>query len=185
MTRLRPALPVDAPSLAVLAERSFREAFGRRNSPENMDLHCARTFGQDIQLREIQDPRLATTIAEEDGRIVGFSQLRIPSVHAAIAAERPAEIARIYVLAEWHGRGVAQELMRAALAKASRDGCDCLWLGVWEHNPRAMAFYRKFGLEVVGTHAFMLGLDRQRDLIMSVKLGGAGSASPGAGRGVA
>ena len=54
---------------------------------------------------------------------------------------------------------------------ATREACDCLWLGVWEHNPRAMTFYRKFGLEVVGTHAFMLGLDRQRDLIMSVKLG--------------
>jgi hypothetical protein len=34
-----------------------------------------------------------------------------------------------------------------------------------------MTFYRKFGLEVVGTHSFMLGADRQRDLIMSVKLG--------------
>jgi ribosomal protein S18 acetylase RimI-like enzyme len=68
---------------------------------------------------------------------------------------------------------------RTGTAAASRrttsatptDDCDCLWLGVWEHNPRAITFYRKFGLEVVGTHAFMLGLDRQRDLIMSVKIG--------------
>ena len=183
MTRLRPALPGDAPSLAVLAERSFRETFGPRNSPENMDLHCARVFGHDIQLREIQDRGLITTIAEAEGRMAGFSQLRIPSAHAAIAAKRPAEISRIYVLAEWYGRGVAQDLMRAALAEAARDNCDCLWLGVWEHNPRAMAFYRKFGLEVVGTHAFMLGLDRQRDLIMSVMLGDTGSAAAGGKRG--
>ena len=61
--------------------------------------------------------------------------------------------------------------MQDALETAGREGCDCLWLGVWEHNPKAMTFYRKFGLEVVGTHAFMLGQDRQRDLIMSVKLG--------------
>ena len=171
MTRLRPAMPADAPSLAVLAERTFRETFGARNSPENMDLHCAKVFGTDIQLREISDRSLVTTVAEADGGMIGFSQLRIPSAHAAVAAKRPAEISRIYVLAEWHGRGVADDLMRAALATARRDDCDCLWLGVWEHNPRAMAFYRKFGLAVVGTHAFMLGLDRQRDLIMSVKLG--------------
>ena len=60
---------------------------------------------------------------------------------------------------------------RPAGTRARARGARTLWLGVWEHNPRAMAFYRKFGLEVVGTHAFMLGLDRQRDLIMSVKLG--------------
>jgi ribosomal protein S18 acetylase RimI-like enzyme len=171
MTKLRPALPGDAPSLAVLAERTFRETFGSRNSPENMDLHCAKVFGTDIQLREIEDRALRTTLAEADGRMVGFSQLRIPSAQANVEARRAAEISRIYVLADWHGHGVAQDLMRDALATATRDDCDCLWLGVWEHNPRAMAFYRKFGLEVVGTHAFMLGLDRQRDLIMSVKLG--------------
>ena len=171
MTKLRPALARDAPSLAVLAERTFRETFGTRNSPENMDLHCARVFGTEIQLREIGDRALRTTIAEAEGQMIGFSQLRIPSVHAVVKARRAAEISRIYVLADWHGRGVAQDLMRDALMAATRDDCDCLWLGVWEHNPRAMTFYRKFGLEVVGTHAFMLGLDRQRDLIMSVKIG--------------
>jgi ribosomal protein S18 acetylase RimI-like enzyme len=171
MTKLRPALARDAPSLAVLAERTFRETFGTRNSPENMDLHCARVFGTEIQLREIGDRALRTTIAEAEGQMIGFSQLRIPSVHASVKAGRAAEISRIYVLADWHGRGVAQDLLRDALVAATRDDCDCLWLGVWEHNPRAITFYRKFGLEVVGTHAFMLGLDRQRDLIMSVKIG--------------
>ncbi len=58
--------------------------------------------------------------------------------------------------------------MERALADAARAGCDRLWLGVWEHNPKAMAFYKKFGFEVVGTQAFMLGNERQRDLVMSV-----------------
>jgi ribosomal protein S18 acetylase RimI-like enzyme len=42
---------------------------------------------------------------------------------------------------------------------------------VWEHNPKAIAFYRKFGFETVGDHTFMLGLDRQRDIVMALKLG--------------
>ena len=183
MTRLRRAIAGDAPSLAVLAERTFRDTFGARNSPENMELHCARVFGHDFQLREIQDPALITTIAEVEGHMVGFSQLRIPSAQPNVGAKRPAELNRIYVLAEWQGQGIARDLMRDAVATAAREDCDCLWLGVWEHNPKAMAFYRKFGFEVVGTHAFMLGLDRQRDLIMSVMLGGTGSASTGAERG--
>lgn len=168
---LRRAVPDDAPSLAVLAERTFRDAFGARNSPENMDLHCARHFGPDIQRREIEDPGLVTTLAIADGRLAGFTQLHLSRGHAAVEAKRPAELARIYVEAAWHGRGVARALMQDAIATAARAGADVLWLGVWEHNPKAMAFYRKFGFSVVGTHPFLLGSERQRDLVMSVGVG--------------
>jgi len=170
VTGLRRAVAGDAPSLAVLAARTFRDAFAARNSPENMDLHCARMFGSEIQQREIADPGLITTIAESGQRMIGFSQLQPAHAHPSVIARRPAELRRLYVVAESHGSGVGRQLLLDALAVAARDGCDVLWLGVWEHNPKAMAFYRKFGLEVVGTHAFMLGQDRQRDLVMSVKL---------------
>lgn len=169
---LRRAVGADAPSLAVLAERTFRDAFGARNSPDNMDRHCARAFGTEIQRREIGDPHLLTTVAEARGAMIGFSQLRLSNPHASVAARRPAEVHRIYVTAEWQGRGVAQALMQAALGIVASSGCDRLWLGVWEHNPKAIAFYRKLGFEVVGEHAFMLGDERQRDLIMSLPIGG-------------
>lgn len=171
MTTLRLAFPADSPTLAVLAERTFRDTFGSRNSPENMDLHCAKSFGPDIQQREIGDRGLVTTIAESDGTMTGYSQLRLLREHESVVAERPAELNRIYVVAEWQGRGIARELMQRALDSAASAGADCLWLGVWEHNPKAMAFYRKFGLEVVGTQAFMLGEERQRDLVMAVQIG--------------
>jgi ribosomal protein S18 acetylase RimI-like enzyme len=168
MPALRLALPGDAPSLAILAERTFRDAFGARNSPENMDLHCAKCFGPDIQLREIGERGLVTTLADEAGQLVGFTQLRLVRPSPAVTARKPAELSRIYVTAEWQARGVARALMDQAFADAARGGCDRLWLGVWEHNPKAMAFYRKCGFEVVGTQAFMLGQERQRDLIMAV-----------------
>jgi ribosomal protein S18 acetylase RimI-like enzyme len=128
-------------------------------------------FGPDIQLREIRDQGLVTTVAEADGAMIGFSQLRPSHAHSSVAAERPAELNRIYVVSEWHGRGVARELLQHALDTASRAGCDRLWLGVWEHNKRAIAFYRKCGFEIVGSQAFMLGQDRQRDLVMAVRPG--------------
>jgi len=171
MPALRLALPGDAPSLAILAERTFRDAFGARNSPENMDLHCAKCFGPDIQLREIGERGLVTTLADEAGRLAGFTQLRLARPSPAVTARKPAELGRIYMTVEWHGRGLAQSLMNQALADAARAGCDVLWLGVWEHNPKAMAFYRKFGFEIVGTQSFMLGQERQRDLVMSVGIG--------------
>jgi ribosomal protein S18 acetylase RimI-like enzyme len=57
--------------------------------------------------------------------------------------------------------------MQHVLALASDSGSDVLWLGVWEHNAKAIAFYRKFGFEAVGEHVFAVGSDMQRDLIMA------------------
>lgn len=140
------------------------------DAPANMDLHCEKNFGPDIQAREIADRGLATTLALEGGQLVGFTQVVLARPHPAVDAKRPAELNRIYVTADRHGKGIAQALMKAAFASARAAGADCLWLGVWEHNPKAMAFYRKFDFEIVGSQAFMLGLERQRDLVMSLRL---------------
>jgi ribosomal protein S18 acetylase RimI-like enzyme len=42
-----------------------------------------------------------------------------------------------------------------------------MWLGVWERNPRAVAFYRKYGFTRVGEHTFMLGADAQTDWVLA------------------
>lgn len=170
MTAIRPARLTDAASLAAVAEQTFRETFSADNSPENIDLHCARNFSAQMQGDELSDPQVVTLLAEITGELVGFAQLRPAHAIACVEADRPAELHRIYVSGEWHGRGVANELMRAVLAVAADAGADCLWLGVWERNPKAIAFYRKYGFSVVGDQGFMLGKDRQRDLIMAANI---------------
>jgi ribosomal protein S18 acetylase RimI-like enzyme len=131
-----------------------------------MDLHCARNFRPEIQHGEISDPQWITILAEDDGGLVGFAQLRRESTTIGIPVARPAELHRLYVVRERHGRGVAHDLMRAVIAAAAREGADCVWLGVWEGNPRAIAFYRKHGFRTAGEKAFTVGRDRQRDLVM-------------------
>ncbi|MDQ2855211.1 MAG: GNAT family N-acetyltransferase, partial [Acidobacteriota bacterium] len=42
-----------------------------------------------------------------------------------------------------------------------------LWLGVWEHNGRARAFYRKWKFVEFGEHIFQLGEDPQNDILMA------------------
>jgi ribosomal protein S18 acetylase RimI-like enzyme len=76
----------------------------------------------------------------------------------------------LYVSKEWHGKGVAQDLMAASIVMAEESNADHVWLGVWERNPRAIAFYRKLGFSEVGDHVFVLGADPQRDIIMTREL---------------
>lgn len=167
MSVIRRARPEDAAALAELAERTFRDAFGATNDPVDMDLHCARRFGPAIQESEIRDPELITLLAEGEDGPIGFAQLRLDAAKDCVVAERPAELHRIYVLESRHGRGIAQGLMREVLTAAAQSQVDRIWLGVWEENPRAMAFYVKHGFEVVGEHVFRFGTDMQTDLIMA------------------
>lgn len=163
---IRVATAGDAAQLAALAERTFRDTFASSNTEANMRLHCARTYGPAIQAAEIADPGRTTVVADADGVLAGYGQLRWNGT-PSLAADRPAEIQRIYVDRPWHGRGVAQALMARLLDAARAGGADRVWLGVWERNPRARAFYRKAGFAEVGDHAFVLGDETQRDLVLA------------------
>ncbi|MCG8455578.1 MAG: GNAT family N-acetyltransferase, partial [Holophagales bacterium] len=152
--QLRRARQTDAAALAELAESTFREAFEAVNHPDDMNAFCAETFGEAIQAREIGDPTLEIWVCDRGGELIAFLQLRSGEPPPCVEAAEPLEIQRFYVDARWHGKGVAQLLMELALRRAGEGGFDTVWLGVWEHNPRAIAFYRKQGFEEVGDHIF-------------------------------
>jgi len=164
---VRTAEESDAADLSALAERTFRATFAEANDVADLEAHCAQNFGVAIQRREIQDSGMRTLLACIGDGITGYSQVRLHAPKDCVETQRPAELLRIYVDAGWHGRGVAQALMSASVDVARDAGCDSIWLGVWEHNPRAIAFYRKLGFEPVGEHVFKLGNDPQRDVVMA------------------
>jgi len=164
--RIRRAEEADALALSVLAEKTFRDAFADSNTTANMQLHCAAYYGHGLQLAEIRDLRRETWLVESEGSLVAYVQLRLDATSPPISGERPVEIQRFYVDASHHGAGLAHQLMAHVLARAKAAGAATLWLGVWERNPRALSFYRKWGFDVVGEHTFNLGDDPQRDFMM-------------------
>jgi diamine N-acetyltransferase len=166
MPSIRHAIPSDAKSLALLADQTFRETFASMNTVEDMNLHCHTSYNEEIQLAEITDARMATLVCEDGDSLVAFAQLRWSEAPDCVPAKNPGEIQRIYVTKSWHGRGIAQKLMSMCLKEMGKRESDAVWLGVWERNPRAIAFYKKNGFTEVGSHIFPLGTDPQRDIIM-------------------
>ena len=164
---IRAAGVADAPWLAALAERTFRETYAAENTAENMERYVAEHFGVARQARELTDPAVQTLVADVSGEPAGYAQLVWSSAPPSVAGEAPIEITRFYVDRPWHGHGVAQLLMANLLQRAAAAGARTVWLGVWERNPRAIAFYRKSGFVEVGTHTFLLGTDPQRDFVLA------------------
>lgn len=156
----------DAALLAELGARTFSETFANENTPENMAAYLAAAFSPEQIAADLADPRCAFLIAETDGVAVGYAMLRSGAVPDRVAGERPIELVRLYVSQHNLGSGVGAALMQACIDDAKRGGHQTLWLGVWEHNIRAQAFYRKWNFREVGRHLFQLGDDPQTDLLM-------------------
>ena len=178
-TRVRLATLADASRLSQLGAATFRETFEGDNTPEDMARYLAEKFTPARQAAEITDPAGFVLLAEQlvegeerDGKaavgeLVGYAHLVAGPAPAAVQSPAPLELKRLYVSRMWQGRGVAQALMDAALAAARARGAETVWLGVWERNPRAAAFYRKYDFERVGEHTFVLGSDAQTDWILA------------------
>ena len=170
VVRRAAATDADAQLLASLAARLFEDAFGAMNDPHDLRLFLARTYSPDLQLAELRDADRVAWIAESGGVAVGYAMARRGSRSPHVAARQPAELQRIYADRAWHGRGVGAALLDACIAQSRAWGCDVLWLGVWEENPRGIAFYEKRGFRRVGEQRFLVGTDSQRDHVMALAL---------------
>ena len=168
--KIRYATTEDAEMLSELAAKTFYDTFAQDNSPENMETYLRESFSPDIQLQELSESDTIFLIAELEGRPIGFAQLIMNSTNEVIHGRKPLELRRIYASHEYLGKGVGKALMEAIIEEARQRGCDCVWLGVWEKNQRAIDFYRKWGFRVAGTHTFALGADQQNDFVMEMEL---------------
>lgn len=169
--RLRHARHEDAAELAAFAARTFEDTYGSdmpgRIGPEHIALHLATAFGPRQQAAELADPGVVTVLAECDGRLGAYAQVRRAVVPPCVGGRAPIELHRLYVDRTWHGAGLAQRLMAEVDAiAAGRFGGAVLWLKVWERNARAIAFYAKCGFVDVGVADYFVGADRLTDRVL-------------------
>lgn len=174
---IRRADASDAELLAELGAQTFTETFAADNRPEDMAAYLASAFTSARLAEELADPRAIFLIAEIEGRAGAYAKLQAGDAPACVTQDAPVELVRLYAARAWLGRGVGQELMRACIEEARRGAHRTVWLGVWERNWRAQAFYRKWGFREVGSHVFMLGKDVQTDLLMERALDRDGEAA--------
>jgi ribosomal protein S18 acetylase RimI-like enzyme len=164
---IRPATVADAGILADLGARTFRETFAAICSADDLEAYVAGAYGEAIQAAELADPDRPGLVLEVDGLPAGFVQMRLGHREPGVPGSRPTELQRIYVLRAHHRGGWGTALMDAGTGLALAWGADVLWLGVWEHNDRALAFYARHGFREVGEHIFRIGGQVDRDLILA------------------
>lgn len=154
----RNAVASDTKSLPPMARRIFEETFAHLFEPAAFAAFCDSAYGEDgSMVQDLGDPRILWRIAEAAGEPVGYAKLRPWGAPAPDAAPGALELQQIYVTAQWHGKGVASELMDWGVSAARQLDATELYLTVFDHNERAKAFYSKCGFSEVGRCTFTLG----------------------------
>jgi len=162
----------DAEMLTELAWQTFWDAFhdDPENAPEDLADYMNSAFNVGQIGSELADENAIFLVAEIENEAVGYAKLLLDSREPEIIAKKPIELNRLYSKQDFLGKGVGKSLMERCFVEAEKYGCDKMWLGVWEFNPRAQTFYRKYGFYEVGKHIFQLGSDAQTDILMQKDL---------------
>ena len=156
----------DVSILRGIARDTFIETFSEANKAEDMERYLTENFSEEQLARELSNPDSFFYVAEVNGHVVGYLKLNTAHAQTEPQAANALEIERIYVLGTHHGHGVGQALYHHAMSVAEDRKASYVWLGVWEHNHRALRFYEKNGFIAFGTHIFQLGNDQQTDILM-------------------
>jgi GNAT superfamily N-acetyltransferase len=168
--RIRIAGVEDARLVAEMSRRTFYESFAPFNTEENMRMYLEEQFPIERQMAEVGAPGRIFILAYVDDEPAGYASLRAAEAPQGLEGQRAIEIVQLYAEQRMIGKGVGPALMQACLDIAREQGNDWIWLGVWEHNHRAKAFYSKWGFERFGQHIFIVGLDAQTDWWMRKRL---------------
>lgn len=167
---IRFATPEDAELIADLSRKTFYETFGYVNTKENMDKFMNEQFTREKLIAEVSEPENIFLLAFDGEVPVGYVKMREGEKRPEFENKDAIEVVRIYSINTYLGTGVGKQLMRQCIFLAKEMKKEIIWLGVWEKNPRAIAFYNKWGFEKFAEHDFILGDDVQHDWLMMKNL---------------
>lgn len=159
-------IEADVETLSNISRETFFAAFYHLNNAEDMEAYAAASFNHEKLLTELQTPGADFYFAMLDGDLAGFIKLNTGEAQNEYKQHNSLEIERLYVLAQYQNQKFGRQMLNFAFDEAAHQKVDFIWLGVWEHNLRAIKLYESLGFAHCGSHDFMLGTDRQTDLLL-------------------
>lgn len=156
-------------ALKEISIQTFTETFSEHNSENNMRKYISENFSSPKLTSEIQNPESSFYLINLNDKVIGYLKLNSGATQTE-PNNNAIEIERIYVQQEFHGKKAGLCLFEKAKTIALEKNYDYIWLGVWEKNTKAIAFYKKIGFVEYDQHIFILGNEEQTDIMMKLKL---------------
>ena len=170
MYPINKVLPDEIDFLQKLSKQTFFESFSWGNSEENMARYLEEGFSLDKLSRELKDENTSFYFVKSANEVIGYMKLNAGPAQTELQKEDSFELERIYVLKDYQGKGIGRQLLDKAIQMAREKKASYIWLGVWEENKSAIKFYNKNGFVAFDEHYFMVGDDKQTDIMMKLTL---------------
>ncbi|BFT72750.1 GNAT family N-acetyltransferase [Paenibacillus sp. P36] len=153
--------------LQEISIETFTETFKHQNSPENMRAYLEKAFHLNQLEKELSNISSEFYIIYSNEEMAGYLKINIHDAQTELMGNDALEVERIYIRKNFHKQGLGKYLLNKAIEIAKQRNKKKIWLGVWEHNENAIAFYQKMDFVKTGAHSFYMGDDEQIDLIMT------------------
>lgn len=160
----------NASELQRISVETFTETFKEHNSPEHLNAYLEKAYNLEALKQELANPSSHFFFVYWDQEIAGYLKVNMDKAQTEAMGSGSLEVERIYVKQHYQKHGLGKALLNKAFEIALDEKKQAIWLGVWEDNTNAIAFYQKKGFVQTGSHSFFMGDDEQVDLIMTKTL---------------
>lgn len=168
--KIKKCTPEDSRKLQEISYETFNETFKDQNSPENMKAYLDRAFNLQQLNEELLNTSSQFFFIYIDNEIGGYLKVNTHDAQSEDMGDESLEIERIYIRKLFQKHGLGIRLLNKAIEIAIERNKKKIWLGVWEKNENAIAFYKKMGFVQSGTHTFHMGDEKQIDFLMTKSL---------------
>jgi len=160
----------DLLALQEISRQTFFDTFADVNTPADMQQYLDVNLSMEQLIKEWTNPSTTFYFVKQQDKVLAYLKINETDAQTEQREEASLEIERIYVLSADQGKGIGQLLLDFSIQVTKDKGFNLIWLGVWEHNKKALQFYEKNGFNFFGKHSFFLGHDEQTDLLMELRL---------------
>lgn len=167
---MRYATITDAELVADVSRQAFYDTFAPDNTEANMRKFLDEQFTKGKLMLEVGAAGNIFLLADDNDNIAGYLKINETRKREELKGLNAIELARIYVVKDYIGKGIGKLLMQAAVDIAKQKEKEVIWLGVWKQNKRAIDFYTAWGFEIFAETTFLLGDDLQYDWLMKKDL---------------
>jgi len=156
----------DLHKLQEISYETFNETFKHQNTLENMNAYLQRAFNLNQLEKELSNLSSQFFFVYFKHEVAGYLKVNIDDAQTEEMGDESLEIERIYIRSKFQKHGLGKYLLNKAIEIALEENKRKIWLGVWEKNENAIAFYKKMGFVQTGAHSFYMGDEEQIDFIM-------------------
>ncbi|WP_117170386.1 GNAT family N-acetyltransferase [Paraliobacillus sediminis] len=156
--------------LQEISVETFNETFKDNNSHEQINAYLEKAFNLKQLEEELTNRSSQFFFVYFNHEVAGYLKINTADAQSEAMGDDSLEIERIYIKKKFQKHGLGKLLLNKAIDITMKQKKKKIWLGVWEENENAIAFYHRKGFIQTNAHSFYMGDEEQVDLIMTKTL---------------